>query len=89
MGQDKRAVNQFAEHKARAQFQRKLEQLHFELSIESPRRVLDYLIDHLEDLLGQLTPTVLTDSFQAQLARAKTLVATRHNLRLIQGARRV
>lgn len=82
-------MNQFREHKARAQFQRKLEQLHFELSIESPRRVLDYLIDHLEDLLGQLTPTVLTESFRDQLARAKTLVSTRHNLRLIQGARRV
>lgn len=87
MGQDKRTVKQFAEHQARTQFQRKLEQLHFELSVESPRRVLDYLIDHLRDLLAQLSPTVLRDSFAAQLGRAERLVATRHNLRLVQGAR--
>lgn len=82
-------MNQFREHKVRAQFQRKLEQLHFELSVESPRRVLDYLIDHLEDLHAQLTPTVLSESFKDQLERAKTRVSKRHNLRLIQGPRHV
>lgn len=75
----------YAEHLARQQFQRKLEQLHFELSVESPRRVLDYLIDHLDDLLLRVGQTVLQQAFRAQLDRAKGLVARRHNLRLIQG----
>lgn len=75
----------FAEYRARQQFQRKLEQLHFELSVESPRRVLDYLIDHLDDLLPRVGQNTLRDSFAAQLDRAKTAVASRHNLRLVKG----
>lgn len=77
-------MKHFDEHRAREQFQRKLEQLHFELQFESPRRVLDYLIDHLDDLLPRVGATVLRDSFAAQLERAKRLVATRHNLRLVR-----
>ena len=80
---------QFTEHRAREQFQRKLEQLHFELRVESPRRVLDYLVDHLDDLLPRVGDSVLRDSFADQLIRAKRLVRERHNLRLIQGADRV
>lgn len=75
----------YAEHRARTQFQRKLEQLHFELSVESPRRVLDYLIDHLEDLLPRVGATTLRDSFSRQLDAAKKSVAQRHNLRLVKG----
>jgi hypothetical protein len=71
--------------RARQQFTRKLEQLHFELSVESPRRVLDYLIEHAEDLLGQIEASVLRDSLSGQLERAKRLVAGRHNLRLVKG----
>jgi hypothetical protein len=76
----------YSEYRAREQFGRKLEQLHFELSVESPRRVLDYLIDHLEDLLPRVGKNVLRDSFAVQLERAKRLVAQRHNLRLVKGA---
>jgi hypothetical protein len=72
----------YAQHRARTQFSRKLEQLHFELSVESPRRVLDYLIDHLDDLLPRVGDNTLRDSFAAQLVRAKQIVARRHNLRL-------
>jgi hypothetical protein len=79
------APSHYSEHLAREQFQRKLEQLHFELSVESPRRVLDYLIDHLDDLLPRVGATTLRDSFRGQLDRAKSLVATRHNLRLVKG----
>lgn len=75
----------YTEYRARHQFQRKLEQLHFELSVESPRRVLDYLIDHLDDLLPQVGNNTLRDSFADQLVRAKELVARRHNLRLVKG----
>lgn len=75
----------YTEYRARTQFQRKLEQLHFELSVESPRRVLDYLIDHLDDLLPQVGNNTLRDSFADQLVRAKGLVASRHNLRLVKG----
>lgn len=78
-------TRQYAEHRARQQFQRKLEQLRFELMVESPRRVLDYLIDHLEDLLIHIEATVLRDSFREQLERAKRQVSTRHNLRLVKG----
>lgn len=74
------------EHRARAQFQRKLEQLRFEVSMGTPRRVLDYLVDHLEDLLPQLQPgTTLHKSFAEQLDRAKRMVASRHNLKLVKG----
>lgn len=76
----------YAQHRARQQFSRKLEQLDFELSVESPRRVLDYLVDHLDDLLPRVGDSVLRDTFAAQLSAAKRRVATRHNLRLIQGA---
>jgi hypothetical protein len=75
----------YAEHRARQQFSRKLEQLHFELSVESPRRVLDYLIDHLDDLLPRVGDSLLRESFAAQLERAKRQVAQRHNLRLVKG----
>ncbi len=75
----------YKQWRAREQFSRKLEQLHFELSVESPRRVLDYLIEHAEDLLSQIEGSTLRDSFKDQLGRAKSLVATRHNLRLVKG----
>jgi hypothetical protein len=75
----------YKQWRARQQFTRKLEQLHFELGIESPRRVLDYLIEHAEDLLAEVEASTLRDSFQDQLDRAKRLVASRHNLRLVKG----
>lgn len=75
----------YTEYRARQEFQRKLEQLHFELSMESPRRVLDYLLDHLDDLLPRVGQNTLRDSFATQLVRAKALVASRHNLRLVKG----
>jgi hypothetical protein len=75
----------YRQWRTRQQFTRKLEQLHFELSVESPRRVLDYLIEHAEDLLAQVEGSTLRDSFEEQLARAKRLVASRHNLRLVKG----
>ncbi len=73
----------FREHRAREKFQRKLEQLRFELRIESPRRVLDYLLEHAEDLLGECGDTLLAESFRTQLARARHEVSQRHNLRLV------
>lgn len=76
----------YRQWRARQQFSRKLEQLHFELSVESSRRVLDYLIEHAEDLLEQVGDSTLRDSFKAQLDRMKRLVSTRHNLRLVKGA---
>lgn len=75
----------YAQHRARRQFSRKLEQLQFELSVESPRRVLDYLIDHLEDLLPRVGDSILRDALAKQLADAKLRVARRHNLRLVKG----
>lgn len=76
----------YAQHRARQQFSRKLEQLHFELSVESPRRVLDYLIDHLDDLLPRCGDSILRDAFARQLKAAKARVAQRHNLRLVKGS---
>lgn len=77
----------YTEYRARQQFSRKLEQLHFELAMESPRRVLDYLIDHLDDLLPQVGDNTLRDSFAGQLTRAKGLVSRRHNLRLVSASK--
>lgn len=71
----------YSEYRARQQFARKLEQLHFELAMQSPRRFLDYLLDHLDTLLPMVGKTTLRDSFADQLVRAKGLVAQRHNLR--------
>lgn len=75
---------QLDEHRAREQFQRKLEQLRFELRIESPRRVLDYLVEHLEDTLPRVGDNLLGKSFAEQLERAKRLVSSRHNLRVVR-----
>lgn len=77
----------YRQHRARQQFSRKLEQLHFELSVESPRRVLDYLIEHAEDLLAEAGDSILRDALREQLERAKLLVSARHNLRLVKGTR--
>jgi hypothetical protein len=77
----------YAEHLAREKFQRKLEQLRFELRIESPRRVLDYLLEHADDLLrscGQ--ESELIRSFRGQLDAARRDVAQRHNLRIVNWA---
>lgn len=74
---------QYREHRARASFQRKLEQLRFELRIGSPRRVLDYLLEHLDDILPECGDNTLTTSFGEQLGRAKELVGCRHNLKLV------
>lgn len=75
------------EYRTRQQFQRKLEQLRFELSVNSPRRVLDYLIDHLEDLLPRCGDSLIRENFTEQLERAHELVASRHNLRLVHWVR--
>lgn len=79
---------QLDEHRASESFERKLEQLRFELRIGAPRRVLDYLLDHLGDLLPRLGPTLLRASLGEQLERAKVLVASRHNLRLVHDGER-
>ena len=76
---------QLEEYRAREAFQRKLEQLRFELRIGAARRHLDYLLDHLDDLLPRIDDTILKASFREQLAVAKQLVDGRHNLRLVTG----
>jgi hypothetical protein len=78
-----KSQKQLDEHRAREQFQRKLEQLRFELRVESPRRVLDYLIEHLEDILPRVGDNLLGVSFGEQLERARRLVSGRHNLRVV------
>ncbi len=75
----------YAEHRARLQFGRKLEQLHFELRVKSPRRVLDYLVEHLDELLPQVGDSTLRDAFAAQLDLMKRQVSRRHNLRIVKG----
>lgn len=72
------------QERLRSQFLRKLEQLHFELSIEAPRRVLDYLVEHLDDLLEWLDCTWDRDRLRERLVAARSLVATRHNLRVVR-----
>lgn len=79
----------YQQWRLRQQFLRKIEQLHFELGVESSRRVLDYLVEHAEDLLGRLEQSTLRDSFEDQLSLAKSLVACRHNLRLVKGTAHV
>lgn len=79
----------FSEHRAREKFQRKLEQLRIELRIESPRRVLDYLVEHAEDLLDQCGESLLTESFRRQLAEARRDVTMRHRLPLARPSLRL
>lgn len=77
-----------AEVAARAKFQRKLEQLRFELRLDkphTPRRVLDYLLEHCEDILPQLGDNLLRAAFRQQLDELRVLVLRRHDLRLLQG----
>lgn len=77
-----------AEQKARDQFQRKLEQLRFELRVGSPRRVLDYLVEHAEDLLTRVGDNLLVQQFRTDLDMCRSLVAQRHNLKLVRHAER-
>lgn len=83
------SAKHYAEHRARLQFARKLEQLGFELRMQSPRRVLDYLVDHLDDLIERVGDSRLRDSLAAQLDNAKAAVRTRHNLRVVKGTTHV
>ncbi len=77
----------FAELKAQEAFLRKLEQLGFELSMQTARRHLDHLLDHLDDLAPRLGDSVLGADYRARLERAKVAVAGRHNLRLVRSTK--
>ncbi len=72
-----------SEHQRVQRLARKLEQLHFELAVEAPRRTLDYLFEHAEDLLGSLENTEQKKSLAAQLSRARVLISRRGNLRVV------
>lgn len=79
-----RPEHQLKQHRLNAQYLRKLEQLQFEVRIESPRRVLDYLLDHLGDLLHDMDCTVEREYLREKLATARKLVSGRHNLRVVR-----
>jgi hypothetical protein len=76
------AERQLLEHRCRETFQRNLERLHFEISMQTPRRHLDVLVELLDLLLPGCGDSVLRQSFGEQLERAKLIISTRHNLRL-------
>lgn len=72
------------QHRAREMFVRKLEQLRFELRVQAPRRVLDYLLEHLDDLLEHLDGTTEQASYRRLLAEIRVAVARRSNLKVVQ-----
>jgi len=73
-----------AEHRTITKLGRKLEQLRFELRVEAPRRTLDYLLEHIADLLEQMGDSRLRAEYAGQVERARELVAGRHNLRPVR-----
>lgn len=82
------APRHYREHQAQARFERNMQLLDLELTLGTPRRHLDVLVELLEQLVEQCGGSLRTESFRAELAHAKGRVATRGNLRLLKGPRR-
>jgi hypothetical protein len=78
------APRHFREHKAAERFCRNMQLLALELTMGTPRRHLDVLVELLELLVEQCGNSIRTDAFRAELSHAKRRVDTRGNLRLVQ-----
>jgi hypothetical protein len=78
---------QVYQERARERFSRTLERLQTELSLGTPRRHLDVLVELAEAYLDQLDHTTLRAQFAERLDAARARVSTRHNLRLVGGPR--
>ncbi len=78
------APRHYREHKAQERFVRNMQLLDLELTMGSPRRHLDVLVELLELLVSQCGSSLLAETYRTELDHAKRRVITRHNLRLVQ-----
>lgn len=62
---------------------RNLDRLKFELRMGTARRHLDVLVEYLQRLVRALPATALRTAYEQKLSVAERMVATRHNLRLV------
>lgn len=62
---------------------RNLDRLRFELRMGTARRHLDVLVEYLHRLVRGLPATALRDGYAQKLTLVERMVATRHNLRLV------
>lgn len=74
----------FRQHLAERAFERNASRLRLELSMGTPRRHLDVLLELLRTLLPETGGTVLTAQYRAELVELETLVFSRSNLRLVK-----
>lgn len=74
----------YRRHTAENAFERNASRLRLELSMGTPRRHLDVLVELLEVLVEQTGATLLTTQYREELTALKRLVATRSNVRLVK-----
>lgn len=74
----------YKRHVAALAFERNAGKLRIELSLGTPRRHLDVLVELLQALLEETGGTLLTAQYRAELAELREQVARRHHLRVVQ-----
>jgi hypothetical protein len=74
----------YRQHAAGSAFERNASRLRLELSMGTPRRHLDVLVELLRVLVEETGGTQLTARYRAELADLERAVATRSNLRVVR-----
>lgn len=74
----------YKRHQACSAFERNASRLRLELSMGTPRRHLDVLLELLRTLVEETGGTIVTTQYRAELAELQRAVATRSNLRLVK-----
>jgi hypothetical protein len=77
-------TRQYKMHQASQAFDRNASRLRLELSMGTPRRHLDVLVELLETLLPETGGSLVTEHYKQMLAQLKADVASRSNLRLVK-----
>lgn len=74
----------YRQHTAENAFERNASRLRLELSLGTPRRHLDVLVELLRVLVEDTGGTLLTTQYRTELAELEQAVATRSNLRVVK-----
>lgn len=74
----------YRQYTAQSAFERNASRLRLELSMGTPRRHLDVLVELLRVLVEDTGGSQLTAQYRAELADLEAAVATRSNLRVVK-----
>jgi hypothetical protein len=74
----------YKRHQACAAFERNASRLRLELTMGTPRRHLDVLLELLRTLVEETGGTLVTEQYRAELAQLQAAVHQRSSLRLVK-----